>query len=180
VATTGSAGTRLVILRGNSGSGKSSTAKLLRCRLRRRGVAWIEQDYLRRIVLREHDVPSGANIGLIDQVARYALDCEYDVILEGILSAARYGDMLQRLCTDHLGATRHYYFDISFAETVARHKTKPLAKEVTVEQLRSWYRSRDLLPFTDQHIIDETSSLDDTVTRILAEMDWAESMTHLA
>lgn len=84
MATTGSAGTRLVILRGNSGSGKSSTARELRARLGR-GVAWVEQDYLRRTVLREKDAPGGANIGLIDQTVRYALDCGYDVVLEGIL-----------------------------------------------------------------------------------------------
>jgi predicted kinase len=82
---TGSDRTRLVVLRGNSGSGKSSVARELRARLGR-GVAWVEQDCLRRIVLREHDVQHGANIGLIDQTVRYALDKGYDVILDGILS----------------------------------------------------------------------------------------------
>jgi hypothetical protein len=51
--------TKLVVLRGNAGSGKSSTAQELRRRLGR-GVAWVEQDYLRRVVLREHDVPDRA------------------------------------------------------------------------------------------------------------------------
>ncbi|GAA3118678.1 putative ATPase [Kribbella aluminosa] len=55
---TGSPSTRLVVLRGNSGSGKTTTARTLRERLGR-GTAWVEQDHLRRILLREHDVPSG-------------------------------------------------------------------------------------------------------------------------
>jgi len=44
----------LVIVRGNSGSGKSTVAAEVRRRYGR-GCALIEQDYLRRIVLREHD-----------------------------------------------------------------------------------------------------------------------------
>jgi predicted kinase len=78
---TGSPTTRLVVLRGNSGSGKSTTARVLREHLGR-GTAWVEQDYLRRILLREHDLPGGANIGLIDTNVRYALDHGYDVVLE--------------------------------------------------------------------------------------------------
>jgi predicted ABC-type ATPase len=61
----------LVVLRGNSGSGKSSTAQELRARLGQ-GIAWVEQDHLRRIVLREGDMPGGVNIGLIDQSKRCA------------------------------------------------------------------------------------------------------------
>jgi hypothetical protein len=33
-------------------------------------------------VLRESDVPGAVKIGLIDQTAGYALDSQYDVILE--------------------------------------------------------------------------------------------------
>jgi len=50
---------RLIVLRGNSGSGKSTTARALRERFGRR-LAWVEQDYLRRVVLKEHDVPAGS------------------------------------------------------------------------------------------------------------------------
>ncbi len=36
-------------------------------------IALVGQDNVRRVVLRERDVPTGRNIGLIDTVARYAL-----------------------------------------------------------------------------------------------------------
>jgi predicted kinase len=51
---TGSPTSRLLVLRGNSGSGKSTTAQTLRDRLGR-GTAWIEQDQIRRILLWEKD-----------------------------------------------------------------------------------------------------------------------------
>lgn len=171
---TGSADTRLAVLRGNSGSGKSTTAQELRRQLGR-GIAWVEQDHFRRIVLREHDRPGGVNAGLIGQTVRYSLDNGYDVILEGILYAAHYGDMLRELCADHLGTTGHYYFDIPFEETIARHSTRPLARDVTVENMRQWYRPRDLLDFVDEHIIDEKSSISDTTQRIISEMNWGSS-----
>ncbi len=170
--TTGHAGTRLVVLGGNSGSGKSTTARELRVRLGR-GVAWVEQDHLRRIVLREHDVAFGINIGLIDQTARYALDHRYDVILEGILDVTHYGAMLERLIADHAGRTQLYYFDISFEETVRRHTTRPLANEFTPDTMRAWYRPRDLLGQPGETVIDESSTIDDTVGRILVETGWA-------
>lgn len=101
----GSTETRLVLLRGNSASGKSSVAAGIRERFGC-GLALVGQDNLRRIVLREHDRPGGANIGLIDTVARYSLDAGYHVVLEGILYADRYGQMLQQLRADHRGHTR--------------------------------------------------------------------------
>jgi hypothetical protein len=62
--TVGTQDTRLVVIRSNSASGKSSVAAGLRERLRP-NLAIIGQDHLRRIVLRERDQPGGANIGLI-------------------------------------------------------------------------------------------------------------------
>ena len=164
----GDATTRLVVLRGNSGSGKSTTAQELRQRIGR-GVAWIEQDYLRRILLREHDRPGAPNIGLIDQAARYALDHGYHVVLEGIFYTLHYGAMVRQLIADHAGITGVYYFQLPFDETIRRHSTRPLAKVVNAEQMRDWYQPRDLLGVPGEQVIDAASTLDDTVQQILSE-----------
>lgn len=68
----GTTETRLIVLRGNSASGKSTVAAGIRERFGR-GLALVGQDNLRRVVLRERDRPDAVNIGLIDTVARYAL-----------------------------------------------------------------------------------------------------------
>ncbi|GHE08304.1 kinase [Streptomyces alanosinicus] len=160
--------TRLVVLRGNSASGKSSVAAGMRDRFGR-GLALVEQDQLRRIVLRERDRPGAANIGLIDTVARYALDAGYHVVVEGILYADRYGDMLTGLRADHRGPTHGYYLDVPFGETLARHATKPIAGEVGEAELRDWYRGRDLLPGGVETVIGADSSLAETVARIMRD-----------
>jgi 2-phosphoglycerate kinase len=168
--------TRLVVIRGNSGSGKSTTAQEVRRRVGR-GVAWVEQDYLRRVLLREHDRPGQPNIGLIDQTVRYALDNGYHVILEGILYSPTYGAMVRQLIADHVGDTGVYYLQIPFEETLRRHATKPLSKVVTPEQLRDWYQPCDLLGVRGEQVIDSSSSLDDTATRIISDLAWSTGGT---
>ncbi|MFG3264433.1 P-loop NTPase family protein [Streptomyces bobili] len=160
--------TRLVVLRGNSASGKSSVAAGLRDRFGR-GLALVGQDNLRRIVLRERDRPGAANIGLIDLTARYALDAGYHVVVEGILYADHYGDMLARLRADHRGPTHGYYLDVPFAETLTRHSTKPIADDVDEARLRDWYRPGDLLPGGTETVIGADSALHDTVDRIMLD-----------
>ncbi|MCJ1676409.1 kinase [Streptomyces sp. APSN-46.1] len=164
----GTEGTRLVVLRGNSASGKSSVAAGLRDRFGR-GLALVGQDNLRRVVLREHDRPGAANIGLIDTVARYALGAGYHVVVEGILYADHYGDMLAQLRADHRGPTHGFYLHVPFEETLARHATKPQAAEYGEAEMRDWYRNLDLLPGGAETVIGADSTLPQTVDRILLD-----------
>lgn len=159
---------RLIVLRGNSGSGKSSVARALRAAYGR-GVAWIEQDHVRRIMFQERDEPDGANITAIEQLAHHALDHGFHTVVEGILPAVRYGAMLARLASAYDGRGSFYYFDIPFGETVRRHATRPQAREFTADDMREWYRRRDLLGTPVETVIDDTSSLETTVRRILGE-----------
>lgn len=169
-STVGTSDTRLIVLRGNSASGKSSVAAGLREKFGR-NLAIVAQDNLRRIVLRERDRPDGANIGLIDLTARYALDNGFHVVIEGILYADRYGTMLQHLARAHQGVTRCYYLHVPFEETVLRHTTKPdtaYLAHVNEGHLRDWYRDKDLLPDGLETVIDAASTLEDTVQQILS------------
>ena len=169
MAQTGTAETRLVVLRGNSGSGKSTVATLLRDRIGR-GVAWVEQDYIRRILLREDDKPDATNIGLLSHTVRYALDAGYHVILEGILKSSRYATMLTELTADHRGTTSHFYFDVPFEETVRRHSFRAQRNAFTADDMREWFEPLDLLPSLDQRIVPATSAAVETVEIIFEQM----------
>ncbi|WP_380282372.1 AAA family ATPase [Kitasatospora purpeofusca] len=165
---TGSRETVLIVVRGPSGAGKSSVAARLRAAYGR-GVALVGQDVLRRTVLRERDIAAGANIGLIDLVARYALDHGFHVVVEGILTADHYGPMLARLVAEHEGRSHLYYLAVDFDETVRRHATRPQATEFSPEDMACWYRADDLLPGGLEHVVPQRSTLDGTVRRILAD-----------
>ncbi|HEY9476405.1 MAG TPA: kinase [Mycobacteriales bacterium] len=164
-APMGSPHTTLVVIRGNSGSGKSSVARALQLRYGR-GCALVEQDYLRRTVLRERDIAGGLAPELIAQTVRFALDHHYHTVLEGILLSGRYSTMLASLHRSHRGQTFFYYLDVSLEETVRRHATRPQATEFSPDDMRGWYERRDLLGFDGEHVIPETSSLEETVTYI--------------
>jgi adenylylsulfate kinase-like enzyme len=159
---------RLIILRGNSGSGKSTVAREIRQRMGY-GTALVEQDYIRRVLLREKDRPNQPNISLIDLNVRFALGQGYDVVLEGILPKKHYGDMLHKLLRD-IGGSHVYYFDIPLEETLRRHQTKANSHEFGEAEMRQWHLPGDVLGVENERIITQDSSLDATVERILNDI----------
>jgi len=159
---------RLIVVRGNSGSGKTSVALAIR-QVYGRGVAWVSQDTFRRTVLRDFDQPGGRNIGLIDLVVRYALARGYHVLLDGILDASRYEPMLAGLRRDHVGPSFFYYLDASLEETLRRHDTRFERTEFGAEDMRRWYRPRDSLTTIPERVIEESSTLAETVSVILGD-----------
>lgn len=116
--------TQLFVVRGNSAAGKTTLAAALQKALGP-GTANVGQDHFRRVVLREHEVPDGDNIGLIAHTVRYCLDRGYHVILEGMLRASRYGNMIGGLVAEHPGPTHTIYLDVPLEETLRRHKRAP-------------------------------------------------------
>jgi predicted kinase len=164
----GSGSSKLIIVRGNSASGKSTIAAEIRARYGR-GLAIVGQDNLRRVILREHDEPNAANIGLIDLTARYALDHGFHVIVEGILYPSHYGDMLTALGADHRGTTRLYYLHVPFAETLRRYATKPQVNGYGEAEMRAWYRELDLLPGGREHIVPAEMSQNEIVQLVMTD-----------
>lgn len=168
----GSPETRLVILRGNSGSGKSSVARALQRRRGRGHLAMVSQDVVRREVLWAHDRAGNPAITLMDLMARHALDAGFSVVVEGILHPDRYGDMLRQLVRDHRGLTRAYFWDLPFEETLRRHATKAKAVEFGEAQMREWWYGAALVPELDEEPFGPACSLNETIGRIEADCGW--------
>lgn len=166
----GSASTRLVILRGDSASGKTTTAIAVRAVLGPR-VALIHQDYVRREMLHDADRSRRARDAsvLIVGAARQALDLGYDVILDGIFNLRDYSGPFQQLHDDHRGQTRIYQFDIGFEETLRRHAQRPLSGEFGEDELREWYDGWQPLPWYDEHRVGAETSLEDLVSTIVRD-----------
>jgi predicted kinase len=178
VTPTGTNATRLIVLRGNSGSGKSTVARAVRERYGR-GCALVEQDYLRRILLKELDVEGGIAPLLIAQTVRFALDHGYHVVLEGILARARYGAVLADLCRAHRGRTAVYYLDVSWEESLRRHATRPQAAEFGEAEMRKWYVPLDLLGVDGEQVITADSSPAESIGRVGGNLDGVPPATRV-
>jgi adenylate kinase family enzyme len=159
---------KLIVLRGNSGSGKSSVAKRIR-EVSTRKIAYVEQDNIRRGILKEKETDDGANITLISQIVEFALARDYDVILEGILNFPRYGKILRELA-EKCPENYFYYFDISLEETLRRHETKWNSDQFGEKEMKQWYKHHDLTKFKGEKIIPEEYSLEQTVQKIIEDV----------
>jgi predicted kinase len=169
LTTIGSSASRLIVIRGNSGSGKTAVAAGVRAGRPRGTVAVVGQDVIRRTILGTKDGAGTTAVGLIDLAARYALVHGFDVLIEGILSAQRYGEMLRRLSDDHQGVTRCYIYDLSFEETVRRHATKVQADEFGEAEMREWWHGFQPVDGLREASITQGESLHATVDRVLED-----------
>lgn len=161
---------RLIILRGNSGSGKSTIAKRLQKELGDTTML-IPQDVVRREMLQTKDTPDNPSIQLIRELARYGHRIGYDVIIEGILARKRYETIFQELMNtfEH---THTYYFDIPFDETLRRHNLKPNSHEFGETEMRRWWLDDDQLGDKDEKIITDTLNEDEIVRSILVDLNY--------
>ncbi|MFE6868707.1 AAA family ATPase [Kitasatospora sp. NPDC057692] len=156
----------LIVLRGNSASGKTSTAWRLRS-LVGESLAIISQDTVCINMLGEPDVENGASIEMICRMARIALRRGFHVVLEGILVSERYGTMLRGLHRDHAGRTCFFYFDLPWPELLARHATRKKSQEFGLAEMQRWFIPHDHLPGVGEVLIGPGSSLDSSAQMIL-------------
>ncbi len=165
---------KLIIIRGNSGSGKTTIAKELRQRLGdglSDNTMVISQDTIRRDILRERDVLDKRSvIELIELIAVFGQKQNRIVIVEGILSKNKYGPMLKRL-SSIFDEAYIYYFDLPFEETLRRHATKSNAHEFGEELMRELWKEKDYTGMSEEKILDQNLSVDKIISNIIHDLN---------
>lgn len=159
---------KAILIRGNSGSGKSTVAKLLQRKFGR-GTLLIPQDVVRRELLWVNDRPGNPAVELMCEMARWgAGNCE-TVIVEGILDSELYHPLFETLrdCFDSVHA---YYYDIPFEETLRRHATKPNRADFGEADMRRWWKEKD---FTG--VLPETILSADVTAEAAAEIIYKDA-----
>jgi len=158
----------LIVLRGNSGSGKSTVAQALQRDL---GAAWIEQDYFRRRILGESGNYSELSVDLIESAAALILGQGRTVIMDGMFNAGKYSRSLRALRDGHGGPSLFYAYDLTLEETLRRHATRPhKLADFGEKEMRGWYHGWDPLEGIAEERITAGESLEATVSRILADV----------
>jgi len=157
---------KLIIIRGNSGSGKSTIARAVRDSLGENTML-VPQDVIRREMLYVKDRIGNPAINLISKIALYGKEIGYDVVLEGILSNKLYSSMLNDLIAQFNQNAYVFYMGVSFEETLKRHDTKPNKHEYGSDKMKEWWLEKDYLGLASERIIPESYSVDESVDYIL-------------
>jgi len=160
---------RLILLRGNSGSGKTTVAKLLQQKLGRTTML-LSQDTLRREILRVRENSTHPTAELMCEIARFGWSHGFEtVIVEGIWSKKKNGLALKELVKE-AEESYVYYFDIPFEETVRRHATKPNKEDFGEQEMKEWWKDKDYLGVEDEVLLDDRYSQQMIVEKILKKL----------
>lgn len=162
---------KLVILRGNSGSGKTSVAKALQEKFGPNTML-LSHDMVRMDILH---VWGKAGIEksrpLMIELLQYASRHSEVTVLEGILDSKEYHTLFETAVQVYGNENIYaYYWDLPFAETLRRHATKPNRNDFGEEQMRKWWREKDLLTIIPESVLYADLSFDDAVERIYREV----------
>lgn len=160
---------KLIILRGNSGSGKTTTAKALQKKFGH-GTMLISQDVVRREMLFVKDGPDTEAIKLLNELILYGKKHCDIVILEGILNSRCYRKLFENLHDEFGNQIFAYYFNIPFEETLNRHKQKPNAHEFGEKEMRKWWNEKDLIGMILEVCIHKELSLTEIVNIVYQDV----------
>ena len=157
---------KLIILRGNSGSGKTTVAKELQNRFGANTMC-ISQDVIRRDILKVKDGENTLALPLMTELLVYGnRHCEI-VILEGIMYADWYQPLFELAVQLYGTEIYAYYFDLPFEETLKRHQTKPNCHEFGEEAMRRWWREKDFSDVLHEVTITDEEDMESIVTEIV-------------
>lgn len=158
---------KLIILRGNSGSGKTTVAKTLQKKLGRNTML-ISQDEVRRNMLwvMVHRYKGFAAYG---RTFTYGREHSEFSILEGIMYDEWYRSLFE-LANELYGSNVYaYYFDLSFEETVRRHNTRN--REFGEKDMRRWWREKDFSSALREQAITCEMDTDSIVEKIYSDLN---------
>lgn len=161
---------KLIILRGNSGSGKTALSKLLQEKLGPNTMR-ISHDMVRMEILHtwgkegvEKSEP------LMIELLKYGRQHSEVTILEGILPSEAYQSLFETAVEEYGANIFAYYYDLPFEETLRRHATKPNRDEFGEADMRRWWVEKDFLPNIRERVFGTEMSLEAAAERVCRDV----------
>ena len=156
---------KLIVLRGNSGSGKTTIAKELQNKFGRNTML-ISQDVIRRDMLKVKDGEDTQALPLMKELLIYGNNHSNIVIFEGIMYADWYKPLFELAMQLYGTEVYSYYFDLPFEETLKRHQTKPNCHEFGEDAMRRWWRENDFSDVLNEVCITAEKNIESIVEDI--------------
>ena len=155
---------KLILIRGNSGSGKTSLANLLHKAIP--DSCLIHQDVIRRDILNTHDdlFVQEILIAMLEVMKKQ----NQLIILEGIFRKDKYQKLFDYLFKNF--ECDCYFYDLSFEETLKRHQTRNEKEEFYHIKMKSWFREHDQLNIAQEILFDQNVSLKQALDKVIKNL----------
>lgn len=162
---------KLIILRGNSGSGKTTAAGMLQEKFGPNTMR-ISHDMVRMEILHVWSKEGiERSLPLMIELMRYGHKNSEFTVMEGILPYSAYKSLFDAAVEEYGRENIFaYYYDISFEETLRRHQTKPNRDDFGEEDMRRWWQEKDYLSNIKDKLIGEDVSLEEAVEKIYRDV----------
>lgn len=158
---------KLLIIRGPSASGKSTVANEL-FKKAKRPTLLVSEDTIRKM-FSDHQVRGHiSSRHLATQAVLTGLQNDYDVIYHGILRVNDGNEnRFDEILAVHPTENYFFYLNVSLKETMRRHQSRDKKNHFSVEALQKWWEFSSPTERTDEIIIEESSSIQDTIHTII-------------
>jgi predicted kinase len=153
--------TKLIIIRGPSGVGKSTVAQALMKRTKRPAVL-VDLDYYRFGFVNPPRPDHGLEYEMSGSDVLICLRLGFDVIFDGNFTADAHDPFLERLFQAHPRENYLFYLDASLPETLLRHETKSYTR-ISADKMCEVYKYASPTGRKEEVVIPESSSLEQTV-----------------
>ena len=160
---------KLIIIRGNSGSGKTSVSKALQEKFGE-NTMFISQDMVRREILHTRDGADTKALPLMTELLKYGRLNSPVTILEGIMVAEWYMPLFETAIKEFGSEIYAYYYDLPFEETVTRHGTRAKRMSFGAEDMRRWWVEKDYMKIIPEKILTKEIVLDEAVEMIFCDV----------
>lgn len=161
---------KLIIIRGNSGSGKTSVSKVLQEKFGENTML-VSQDMVRREILHTRDGEDTKALPLMTELLKYGRRNSPVTILEGIMVADWYMPLFETAIKEFGSEIYAYYYDLPFEETLARHDTRAKRMSFGAEDMRRWWVEKDYMKIIPEKILTKEIGLDEAVEMIFRDAD---------
>ncbi len=161
--------TKLLILRGRPGAGKSSIAKKIQEKLLPNKVSIFSPDYFYWQVF-----PGENNKDLVNEVLFFCikkyLEYGYFVILEGILPASENKDLFENInkyCKTRNFGLISLFLEVDKDEAIKRNKKRSKGKEILDQDFEDWYNNSISKEIDGEIVIDTTNKSFGSVVNVI-------------
>ena len=155
-----------ILIRGNSGSGKTVLANYLQNHFGYQRCLLLHEDLLRLDILHVKEKEAAPTASLIELMIDWGKQYYPIIILEGILPKRIYGTALTKIIHEFGAGAFVYYLDVPFAQTVKHNEEKE--KPFSLANLEKWWLEQDTLGEQERKLTN--ASVKDLAEQILTDI----------